>query len=274
MIEVIERLPSLAVGIDGGWLTHVERVIDARIASLGNTGEAVVRLGLAALLGGIIGLEREIQGHEAGFRTFMLVAAGSALAMIVSLSFSTAEWVRPDALPSIGERYQITVDPARIAYSVMTGVGFLGAGTIIQRRDRVQGLTTAAGIWSIAALGLAVGFGLYVLSVTAAILLLLALWVLGWVRSRLPSVHEAGVRVRVPEQLDCVEKFEKLLRDHGMKVSFVRFHRLSRRKATAEPTKPPTVMLDARIKYMHLEELRKLRQTLMSSPDYRLLRLI
>src|SRR5688500_19181497 len=159
---VFEHLDLLAIAIDGGWLTHLERSIELRIASMGPTGEAVVRLMLAAFLGGMVGLEREIEGHEAGFRTFMLVCAGSALAMIVSLSFSSDEWVReagPGALPRVGERYQITVDPARIAYSVMTGVGFLGAGTIIQRRNRVQGLTTAAGIWGIAALGFVAGVG-------------------------------------------------------------------------------------------------------------------
>jgi putative Mg2+ transporter-C (MgtC) family protein len=276
MLCAFDFLPQLAA-VDGGWLTQVEREIEAYFASYGPTGEAVIRLMLAALLGGLVGLEREIQGHEAGFRTFMLVCAGSALAMIVSLSFSSDEWVReagPGALPGVGERYLISVDPARIAYGVMTGVGFLGAGTIIQRRDRVQGLTTAAGIWSIAALGLAAGFGMYVMSVIAALLLLLTLLVLGWVRSKLPSVHTVGVKVRAEDRPDCVERFEEVLREHGMRVSFVRFARLARSRKSSEEGVPGGVVLDARVKYFREEHLVSLRRRLMSAEDFRLLKLM
>lgn len=270
----LAQLASLAPAHDG-WLTQLERGIDGHISSMGYTGESIVRLGLAAALGGLIGLEREIQGHEAGFRTFMLVCAGSALAMIVSLSFSASEWVRSDALPTLGEEYRIVVDPARIAYGVMTGVGFLGAGSIIRRGDRVQGLTTAAGIWSIAALGLAVGFGLYVLSVMATLLLLVALLVLGWVRARLPAMRTAVVRVRAADQLDCVERFQGVLREHEMHVSFVKFLRSERPKQGSEAAGGrSSALLDARVKYMHEHDLVKLRRTLMASSEYRLLRLV
>ena len=149
--------------------------------------------------------------------------------------------MRPDALPGLGSRYQITVDPARVAYGVMTGVGFLGAGTIIQQRDRVQGLTTAAGIWSIAALGLAVGFGLYVLSVIAALLLLVTLLVLGWVRSLVPVMRSAVVRVRAVAGLDCVEKFEAFLRGHEMHISFA-LSRAKTRGPDGEPGGDPVVL--------------------------------
>ena len=276
MVALPDLFPLLAA-IDGGWLTQLEQQIEAYFASYGPTGEAVIRLMLAAFLGGLIGLEREIQGHEAGFRTFMLVCAGSALAMIVSLSFSSEEWVReagPGALPQVGERYLISVDPARIAYSVMTGVGFLGAGTIIQRRDRVQGLTTAAGIWSIAALGLAAGFGMYVMSIIAAILLLMTLLVLGWVRSKLPSVHTVVVRVRSADRPDCIERFEDVLREHGMRVSFVRFSRPNRAPARPDSAAARGVVLDARVKYFREQHLVSLRQVLMNSEEFRLLKLM
>ncbi len=270
----IEHLPLLAIAIDGGWLTQLENAIELRIAALGPTGEAVVKLILAAALGGLIGLEREIQGHEAGFRTFMLVCAGSALAMIVSLSISSTDWTRPDgpgSLPELGDRYLVSVDPARIAYGIMTGIGFLGAGSIIQHRNRVQGLTTAAGIWSIAALGLAAGFGMYVLSVAAALLLLVALLVLGWMRARLPSVHTVGVKVRTDDRPDCVERFEALLKDHGMSVTFVRLARPGHRKPAEDAANGVT--LDARIKYVREDRLARLRRELMSSQEFRLVRL-
>jgi uncharacterized membrane protein YhiD involved in acid resistance len=199
----------------------------------------------------------------------------------VSLSFSSDEWVReagPGSLPSLGDRYNIVVDPARIAYSVMTGVGFLGAGTIIQRRNRVQGLTTAAGIWSIAALGLAAGFGMYVMSLIAGLLLLVTLLVLGWVRAKLPSVHTVGVKVRAQDRPDCIERFEALLREHGMSVSFVRFTRSSRSAPRAADTTTPTagrgVILDARVKYFREQHLVALRRSLMNGEEFRLLKLM
>jgi len=106
-----------------------------------------VRLFLAVLLGGIIGLERGIKGRPAGMRTYMLVALGSALVMITS-----------EYLAAI---YGMT-DPARMGAQVISGIGFLGAGTIIITRERqVRGLTTAAGLWASACMGLAIGVGFY-----------------------------------------------------------------------------------------------------------------
>ena len=253
-------------------MTAVEHTIDGWVHSLGPTGEAVFRLMLAAALGGIVGLEREIRGHEAGFRTFMLVSAGAALAMIVSMSFSDANWVNENALPTLGDRYAIAVDPARIAYGVMTGVGFLGAGTIIQRRNQVQGLTTAAGIWSVAALGLAAGFGQYVLSVTATILLLMTFLVLGWVRGYLPTVVTARIRVQAPAAPDCFERFERLLKRYDVQVAGVSFAR-GRKRASASP-EAGSVVLEARVKYMDDEKFGELRRNLLAGGDYRLLRLL
>jgi putative Mg2+ transporter-C (MgtC) family protein len=109
----------------------------------------VIRLGLSVLLGGIIGIEREIHGKSAGLRTHMLVALGSTLFTIVS-------YVMPLHFRGDG-----VGDPTRIAAQIITGVGFLGAGTIIQGRGSVHGLTTAASIWLVSAIGMAVGGGFY-----------------------------------------------------------------------------------------------------------------
>lgn len=116
-----------------------------------------LRLGLALLLGGVIGIEREVHGKNAGLRTHMLVALGSALFTLVSLQF-------PRVMGAA------VADPARIAAQVLTGVGFLGAGTIIQARGSVHGLTTAASIWLVAAIGLAVAGGFYVGGILATVL--------------------------------------------------------------------------------------------------------
>lgn len=107
------------------------------------------RIVLAVVLGGIIGLEREKKGRNAGLRTHILVCTGSSLIMLVSLY--------------IFEMYQgkVPVDPSRIAAGVVTGIGFLGAGTIMGSSEGVKGLTTAASIWVSSAIGLAVGCGFF-----------------------------------------------------------------------------------------------------------------
>src|SRR5829696_4289585 len=114
-------------------------------ASLGWPGEAFLRLALAIVVGGLVGLERELRGRQAGFRTNLLVCLGSCLTMLVSLHFATHAWSPQHA------GVNINVDPARIAYGVMTGVGFLGAGAILRNEGAVRGLTTAAAMWCIAA---------------------------------------------------------------------------------------------------------------------------
>ncbi len=180
--------------------------------AFGNAGELTLRLAFAALLGALVGVEREVRGHAAGLRTFILVSSGAALAMVVSLSVAdvrTAE-LPGDAAASSG--VQVTVDPGRIAYGVMTGVGFLGAGTIIRNRGRIEGLTTAAGIWAVAAIGLAAGLGLYVITLLATLLLLVTLILLRWVDHWLPGRKKRRVRVLVPQSATCVSDFAAKLR--------------------------------------------------------------
>jgi putative Mg2+ transporter-C (MgtC) family protein len=128
--------------------------------------EVIARLGLAALLGGAIGFERERLSWAAGLRTHMLVSVGACLFMIVS-AYGFME--------VLGHEH-ISLDPSRVAAQVVSGIGFLGAGSILLRGDIVRGLTTAASLWTVAAIGLAVGGGLYVaaLAATAIVLFILA----------------------------------------------------------------------------------------------------
>ena len=129
------------------------------------TLDFILRILIAALLGGLIGLEREYREKAAGFRTHFLVALGSALFMILSAyGFS-------DALASTEHR----LDVSRIAAQVVSGIGFIGAGTIIFQKNAVRGLTTAASIWVTAAVGLTCGTGMYVLAAAATLLVLLGL---------------------------------------------------------------------------------------------------
>lgn len=112
--------------------------------------EMIFRLLLAVALGGLIGFERELTHRPAGLRTHMLVSLGAALFTVVSVSF--------------------TQDPARVAAGIVTGIGFLGAGSIIALRGHVQGITTAATLWVVASIGLGIGIGEYMLSIIGAVL--------------------------------------------------------------------------------------------------------
>jgi putative Mg2+ transporter-C (MgtC) family protein len=127
--------------------------------------QIIVRLVVAAVLGSIVGIERERLNWVAGLRTHMLVCVGSALVMIVS-AYGFVEVLSND---------HIELDPSRIAAQVVSGIGFLGAGTIVLRRKVVRGLTTAASLWTVAAVGLAVGGGLYIAAVTATGLIVVIL---------------------------------------------------------------------------------------------------
>lgn len=127
------------------------------------TVSQIVSLLIAALLGGLIGMEREAEQRPAGLRTYMLVCVGSALFTILSIH----------AFPGDPPR-----DTARVAAQIVTGIGFLGAGTVWRSRDHVSGLTTAAGLWVAAAIGMAVGAGLGLLSLAATILVLIVLAVM------------------------------------------------------------------------------------------------
>jgi putative Mg2+ transporter-C (MgtC) family protein len=127
--------------------------------------EIVWRLLLAAILSGLIGVERERLLWAAGMRTHMLVGVGACLIMIVS-AFGFA-----DVLGT----HNVTLDPSRMAAQVVSGIGFLGAGTILLRGEVVKGLTTAASLWAVAAIGLAVGGGLYVAGIATTVILLVIL---------------------------------------------------------------------------------------------------
>ncbi|MCC6252005.1 MAG: MgtC/SapB family protein [Bacteroidia bacterium] len=133
------------------------------------SNEIILRLLLASLFGGLIGLERERKHWAAGLRTHMMVCVGSCLVMIVS-AFGFADILGTDA---------VSLDPSRVAAQVISGIGFIGAGTILfSKQGTVHGLTTASGLWTVAAIGLATGSGLYFAAGTTTIIALIILWAL------------------------------------------------------------------------------------------------
>lgn len=129
------------------------------------TGTFILSIFVAAMLGGCIGLEREYRAKEAGFRTHFLVGLGSAMFMILSAH----------GFDSILGTPGVRLDPSRIASQVVSGIGFIGAGTIIFQKHVVKGLTTAAGLWVTSAIGMTAGSGMYALAATATVMVLVCL---------------------------------------------------------------------------------------------------
>lgn len=159
----------------------------------------VIRLLIAAVLGGLIGFEREAHGRPAGLRTHILVSIGSALFTIVSANFDITR-----------------TDPTRIAAQVVSGIGFLGAGTIIRQGSVIRGLTTAASLWTVAAIGMAVGAGgnLIYLAVVASLIVFATLTLINRLEHAMISRRETrdliltlGDRAAVGSVLTAIERY-------------------------------------------------------------------
>ena len=165
------------------------------------------RLILATLLGGLIGLEREISGKPAGLRTNILICVGATLLMEVSTSVA--------AMASPGQQ----ADPGRIAAQVVSGIGFIGAGTILVARGNVIGLTTAATLWVVAAIGLAVGSHAYVEAIGTTVLVAVTLVLLGWVEEFLLKRRRiVTVEVVTDPEPDALDAARETIRSHGLEV--------------------------------------------------------
>ena len=164
--------------------------------------ELLIQLVLAVLLGGAIGLERELRGKPAGLRTNILICLGSTLFTVLSQRLATAHG-----------------DPGRVAAQILTGVGFIGAGTILHARGAVTGLTSAATIWVVAAIGIALGSGAYVEALGSTVLVTIVLAGLRHVEDFVArhSSHSHIVIHGRPEQLN-LEEIETLVRRTGLEI--------------------------------------------------------
>ena len=161
---------------------------------------AVFRLALSLILGSLVGMERKRKGQIAGIRTFALISMGATLAMILSIYV-------PQEYMGLKNG-----DPGRIAAQVITGIGFLGAGAIIQMKGSVRGLTTAAGIWMVATIGMTIGVGLYILALTATAFILFILLILEKIEHKIHVGAETRIiRIRVSEILDSIDDYRHCL---------------------------------------------------------------
>jgi putative Mg2+ transporter-C (MgtC) family protein len=195
-----------------------------------STQTILFRLLAAVLLGGVIGLERETSQKPAGLRTHMMVALGCALFMMISMN----------AQDIFGEDTKI-IDPSRIAAQILAGIGFLGAGTILQARGSVHGLTTAASIWTVAAIGVAVAGGFYLGAVATTILGFAVLWLVDKLE-RLLGFGGKLVKLRVGLGLhDKPGELQDILLRHASSI-----HRTDIRQETDSVRYDVEVLMDRR----------------------------
>ncbi len=179
----------------------------------------VFRLLLAVVFGGLIGLERESHGRPAGFRTHILVSLGSTLVMLISAY----------GLESISTNY----DPGRIAAQVISGIGFLGAGTILREGASIRGLTTAASLWAVAGIGLAVGIGMYFPAAVATILVVLTLVYLNKFEL---GHHRYSMRITASDQINQMAALFTVFVQHGIEISQLSIDNQNHGVATIELT--------------------------------------
>src|ERR1700744_4994596 len=173
--------------------------------------EIAIRLSAAAILGAVVGSERQKHEWTAGLRTHMLVCIGSALVMIVSM----------DGFYDVVGQKGIKLDPSRVAAQVISGIVFLGAGTIIFMRNQVvRGLTTAAGLWTVAAIGLAVGGGLYWAAGITTAMVFIILAILKPIENRLYNRNKfSGVTLKLEKHNIKMEDIEAVFKTHGIRYN-------------------------------------------------------
>ena len=217
--------------------------------------EVILRVVLAAALGGAIGLERELRDREAGLRTHLLVSVGAALFTLVS-AYAWTDW-------TFSTRDGLVFDPTRIAAQVVTGIGFLGAGAIIRQGLSVKGLTTAATLWVVAAIGMAAGVGYYEAALVTTALVLVTLWplrILAFKLSARVRPAEGRVAVDLPAGASAVSILEAVERT-GADVTSLEFEQEGDRRRVDIVVRlgggrSPTQLIDA---LTHIDDVRAAR---------------
>ncbi len=202
----------------------------------------LLKLVLAVIFGGLIGWEREIHERPAGFRTHILVCMGATLIMIIS--------------QNIHDYYGVAADPGRIAAQVVSGIGFLGAGTIIREGATVKGLTTAASLWAVAGVGLAVGAGLYFGAFFASIIIFASLWLLSQIEFMATAKGKyKEIRIRAIDQPGIMGQIGSILGEAGLNIE----------RINLEPiTHKPEIIINIKIRMLKTADLNQVSSQISS----------
>ena len=168
----------------------------------------IQRVLLAILVGGLIGMERELRDKAAGFRTMILICTGATLFTTFSIGIADHS------------------DPARIAAQIVSGIGFLGAGVIIQQSGQIKGLTTASTIWLVAALGMGIGAGYWNFVLVATAIILVVLWGFPWLERGLEAMSEVRTyEITIPNDPDCYAQVDDLWKEYRLRVISRKIHK-------------------------------------------------
>lgn len=169
-----------------------------------STNEILIRFSLALLWGGMVGAEQEFRGKSAGFRTTIMISIGACFFTLMSITLGA-----PNSID-------------RIAANIVTGIGFLGAGVIFKYENRVNGITTAATIWAVAAVSMGIGAGFYFPSAYACFLILFTLLVLPYVESSISKInHFRTVRIACLQTNDALKTIEHAIKESGLKFTLI-----------------------------------------------------
>jgi putative Mg2+ transporter-C (MgtC) family protein len=206
--------------------------------------DIAIRLALTMIAGGIVGFDRGARGHAAGFRTTILVGLAASVAMI-----------QANILLSVSGKTPVSfavMDVMRLPLGILTGVGFIGAGTIFKKGDLITGVTTAATLWLITVIGLCLGGGQLVLGLAATALAVITLWALQWVDRAIPREHRARLIIAGDTELRAIVELPRLIGGLGYHAHFVEVERRSDGSVDcsfdvswrhADRSAPPTDML-------------------------------
>lgn len=176
----------------------------------------LLELFLAFVYGGLIGFEREYRGEQAGFRTNILVCIGACLLMNLSLDLHTI-------FSSFNSLSIIRLDPGRIASYTIASMGFLGGGAIIKGKNIIKGLTTAAGLWLVTAIGLSLGAGMYLPATVTTTLSLFVLYFLRQIRKNIPKRYSALLKIQCSCRYESLELIKEVLENYPFEVDFINY---------------------------------------------------
>lgn len=174
-------------------------------------GEVILRLVLSAVAGGLVGIEREVNHSSAGLRTHILVTLGSTLIMLISMY----------GFQGLGADHS-GGEPARLAAQVVSGIGFLGAGTILRTGNSIRGLTTAASIWVCGGIGLAIGNGYYLGGIATTVIVLLTLRVLGFILKKVFSTQYKLLIVQCKERAGLIGDIGHILGENNINIKDIK----------------------------------------------------
>ncbi|NOU97282.1 magnesium transporter MgtC [Paenibacillus sp. LMG 31456] len=195
-------------------------------------GELLLRMVLAVLFGGAVGMEREWNNHAAGFRTHILVCLGSATIMLLSI-YGFSEYVNEP---------NVRIDPARLAAQVISGIGFLGAGAILRNGSVISGLTTAASVWVVAAIGLCVGAGFLFAAFYTTMLVLISLFVLNkWEKYLMRHRRNHELTIKALDNPGVLGKLASAFGEQGIQIVNVKM--VSESDSSQESREKPTLQL-------------------------------